>query len=37
VRRQLDNYRRFKALTEEWIDLSIEHNRLKMRLTHEGN
>ena len=37
VRRQIDNYKRFKALTDEWIDLSIEHSRLKMRLAREGN
>ena len=36
VRRQIDNYKRFKALTEEWVDLSIEHSRLKMRLAREG-
>jgi len=37
VRRQVDTYKRFKALTEEWVDLGIEHSRLKMRLTREGN
>lgn len=37
VRRQIENYRRFKALTDEWVDLSIEHSRLKMRLAREGN
>jgi len=37
VRRQIANYKRFKALTEEWVDLSIEHSRLKMRLAREGN
>jgi Family of unknown function (DUF6788) len=31
VRRQLDNYKRFKELTAEWVDLSIEHSRLKMK------
>jgi hypothetical protein len=36
VRRQIDNYKRFKALTEEWVDLSIERSRLKMRLAREG-
>jgi hypothetical protein len=35
VRRQIDNYKRFKALTEEWVDLSIEHSRLKMKLARE--
>ena len=37
VRRQVDNYKRFKALTEEWVDLSIEHSRLTMRLAREGS
>ena len=32
VRRQIGNYQRFKALTKEWIALSIEHSRLKMKL-----
>jgi hypothetical protein len=36
VRRQIDNYKRFKALTQEWVDLSIEHSRLKMKLAREG-
>ena len=31
VRRQLANYKRFKALTAEWTDLSIEQSRLKMK------
>jgi hypothetical protein len=31
LRRQIDNYRRFKALTIEWVDLSIEQSRLKMK------
>ena len=32
VRRQIANYKRFKAFTTEWIALSIEHSRLKMKL-----
>ena len=32
VRRQIANYQRFKALGAEWIALSIEHSRLKMKL-----
>jgi hypothetical protein len=31
VRRQVGNYKRFKALTAEWIDLSIEQSRLRMK------
>lgn len=33
VRRQIGNYKRFKALTSEWVDLSIELSRLKMKRT----
>ena len=32
VRRQIGNYKRFKALTAQWIALSIEQSRLKMKL-----
>jgi len=32
VRREIGNYKRFKALTTEWIALSIEQSRLKMKL-----
>ena len=35
VRRLIGNYRRFKALTTEWVDLSIEQGRLKMRLARK--
>ena len=35
VRRQIANYKRFKALTTQWVDLGIEHSRLKMRLARE--
>lgn len=31
VRRQIENYKRFKELTAEWVDLSIEQSRLKMK------
>jgi len=33
VRRELVTYKRFKALTTEWIALSIEQSRLKIKLT----
>jgi hypothetical protein len=36
VRRQLENYKRFKELTTEWVDLCIEHSRLKMKLARES-
>jgi hypothetical protein len=32
VRRQTATHKRFKALIEQWIDLSIEHSRLTMQL-----
>jgi hypothetical protein len=32
VRREIRNYRRFKALSAQWIALSIEQSRLKMKL-----
>jgi len=32
VRGEIANYKRFKALTAEWVDLSIERSRLKMKL-----
>lgn len=32
VRRQIANYKRFKALSTEWIALSIEYSRLRMKL-----
>ena len=31
VRRQIANYKRFKALTTKWVALSIERCRLKMK------
>jgi hypothetical protein len=32
VRREIANYKRFKALSEEWVNLGIEHSRLRMKL-----
>jgi hypothetical protein len=32
VKRQLRNYRTFKKLTEEWVDLSVKIGKLKKRL-----
>ncbi len=32
VRRQIANYKRFKALTTQWVALSIEQSRLRMKL-----
>jgi hypothetical protein len=36
VRRQISNYKRFKVLSAEWIALSIEYSRLKMKLERRG-
>jgi hypothetical protein len=36
VRRLVGNYKLFKSLTTEWVDLSIEHSRLKIRQAREG-
>ena len=36
VRRQIANYRRFKALSAEWVNLSIEQSRLKMKLARRA-
>ncbi len=35
VRRLIGNYKRFKALTTEWVDLSIEQSRLTIRLARK--
>jgi len=35
VRRLIRNYQRFKALTTEWVDLSIEQSRLQIRLARK--
>jgi hypothetical protein len=31
IQRQIGNYKRFKALTAEWIELSIEQSRLRIK------
>lgn len=36
VRRLIGNYKRFKALTAEWVDLSIEHSQLEMKLARNA-
>ena len=35
VRRQIAAYKRFKKLTEEWVDLGIEASKLRMTLDKE--
>ena len=34
VRRQINQYRRYKQLNAEWISLSIEHSKLWMKCKH---
>ena len=36
VRREIANYKRFKALTTEWVALGIEQSRLKTKLKRAG-
>lgn len=36
VRRLIGNYKRFKALTAEWVDLSIERSQLEMKLARNA-
>jgi ribosomal protein L29 len=36
VRREIANYKRFKSLSEEWVDLGIEHSRLRMKLARSA-
>jgi hypothetical protein len=36
VRRQVANYKRFKELCAEWVELGIEHSRLKAKLKAKG-
>jgi hypothetical protein len=36
VRRQIANYKRFKALSAQWVALSIEHSRLRMKLARRS-
>ena len=32
LRRRIVTHKRFKRLVDQWIDLSIEHSRLTMRI-----
>jgi hypothetical protein len=36
MKKQVDTYKRFKALVEKWIDLSIEHSKIKMNLANQN-
>ncbi len=32
IRRQIATYKRFKRMVDQWVDLSIEHSQLRMRI-----
>jgi hypothetical protein len=36
LRRQIATHKRFKRLVDQWVDLSIEHSRLTMRIAQPG-
>ena len=36
MKKRVDTYKRFKALIEKWIDLSIEHSKIKMDLANRN-
>ncbi len=36
LRRHIATHKRFKSLVEQWIDLSIEHSRLTMKIAEPG-
>ena len=36
VRQQVANYKRFKELCAEWVELAIEHSKLKAKLKTKG-
>ena len=36
LRRQIASHKRFKRLVDQWVDLSIEHSPLTMRIAEPG-
>jgi hypothetical protein len=36
LRRQIATHKRFKRLVDQWVDLSIEHSQLTMRIAESG-
>lgn len=36
VQQQIKNYKKFKMLVAEWVDLAIEHSILKMQIAKNG-
>lgn len=37
LRREIKNYKRFKALTDQWVALSIEQSRLMMKMMKQAS
>ena len=35
LRRQIASHKRFKRLVDQWVDLSIEHSQLTMRIVEQ--
>jgi len=36
LRRQIKSYKKFKSLVEKWVDLTLEHSRLKIDLLNKN-
>jgi hypothetical protein len=36
LKRQVANFRKFKKLVQEWIDLAIEYSHLKLKIAKEN-
>jgi hypothetical protein len=36
LRKQIESFKRFKELMQQWIDLAINHSQLKIKLAKEG-
>lgn len=36
LKKQINTYKKFKALVEKWIDLSIKHSKIKMELANRN-
>lgn len=36
VKKQIENYKRFKKLVKQWIDLAIAHSKLKIDITSKN-
>lgn len=37
IKQQVANYKRFKKLTERWIDLAIQHSKLTIEIAKKKN